>query len=111
MVRIANKRSGRPRQHCACYSSEHGLHYRRYEHRRDQFPLKLPPKLPPRRRLAEVAARYQAATAVGRHKHIHEFQGADVMETVLIALGVIAGAAIVFWLFVIEPRRKIYDRD
>jgi hypothetical protein len=33
------------------------------------------------------------------------------METVLIALGVVAGAAIVFWLFAIEPRRKIYDRD
>jgi hypothetical protein len=42
---------------------------------------------------------------------IYEFQGADMMETLLITLGVIAGAAIVFWLFVLEPRRKIYDRD
>jgi hypothetical protein len=33
------------------------------------------------------------------------------METVFIVLGVIAGGAIVFWLFAIEPRRKIYDQD
>jgi hypothetical protein len=33
------------------------------------------------------------------------------METLLIVLGVIAGIALVFWLFVLEPRRKIYDRD
>jgi len=33
------------------------------------------------------------------------------METLLIVLGVIAGAAVVFWLFFIEPPRKIYDRD
>jgi hypothetical protein len=33
------------------------------------------------------------------------------VETLFIALGVIAGVAIVFWLFFIEPRRKIYDRD
>jgi hypothetical protein len=33
------------------------------------------------------------------------------METLFIVLGVIVGIAIVFWLFFIEPRRKIYDRD
>jgi hypothetical protein len=31
------------------------------------------------------------------------------MDTFLIVLGVIAMVGIVFFLFVIEPRRKIYD--
>ncbi len=31
------------------------------------------------------------------------------METFFIVLGVIAVSGIAFWLFVIEPRRKIYD--
>ena len=31
------------------------------------------------------------------------------METFLITIGVIVGAVVVFFLFVIEPRRKIYD--
>ena len=34
-----------------------------------------------------------------------------IMEVFLIGLAVIAGAGIVFFLFVIEPRRKIYDYD
>jgi hypothetical protein len=33
------------------------------------------------------------------------------MEAFLIALAVIAAAGIAFLLFVIEPRRKIYDYD
>jgi hypothetical protein len=33
------------------------------------------------------------------------------MEVFLIVLAVIAGAGVVFFLFVIEPRRKIYDYD
>jgi hypothetical protein len=33
------------------------------------------------------------------------------MEIFLIGLAAIAGAGIVFFLFVIEPRRKIYDYD
>jgi hypothetical protein len=37
--------------------------------------------------------------------------GAYVMETLYIALGVIVAVVVVFWLFVLEPRRKIYDRD
>jgi hypothetical protein len=32
------------------------------------------------------------------------------METFLITLGVIVGVAAVVFLFVIEPRRKIYDK-
>jgi len=32
------------------------------------------------------------------------------METLFTALGLIVAAAVVFWLFVLEPRRKIYDR-
>ena len=34
-----------------------------------------------------------------------------VMEMFLIALALIAGTGVVFLLFVIEPRRKIYDYD
>ena len=34
-----------------------------------------------------------------------------VMEVFLIGLALVAGASIVFFLFVIEPRRKIYDYD
>ena len=37
--------------------------------------------------------------------------GAYVMEIFFIVLAVIAGAGVVFFLFVIEPRRKIYDYD
>jgi hypothetical protein len=33
------------------------------------------------------------------------------MELFLIALLAIAGTGIVFFLFVIEPRRKVYDYD
>jgi hypothetical protein len=33
------------------------------------------------------------------------------MEVFLIALAVIARTSVVFFLFVIEPRRKIYDYD
>jgi hypothetical protein len=32
------------------------------------------------------------------------------MDTFLIAIGVIAGVGIIVFLFVIEPRRKIYDK-
>ena len=32
------------------------------------------------------------------------------MDTFLITLAVIAMSGICFWLFIIEPRRKIYDR-
>ena len=31
------------------------------------------------------------------------------METILIALGIVALAGVCVFLFVIEPRRKIYD--
>ena len=34
-----------------------------------------------------------------------------VMEIFLIVLAVIAGTGVAFFLFVIEPRRKIYDYD
>jgi hypothetical protein len=34
-----------------------------------------------------------------------------VMEVFLIGLALIAGTGVVFFLFVIEPRRKIYDYD
>jgi hypothetical protein len=34
-----------------------------------------------------------------------------VMEMFFIVLAVIVGAAVAFWLFVIESRRKIYDYD
>ena len=37
--------------------------------------------------------------------------GAYVMEMFLIVLAVIAAAGVVFFLFVMEPRRKIYDYD
>src|SRR5262249_30720564 len=37
--------------------------------------------------------------------------GAYVMEAFLIVLAVIAAAGVVIFLFVIEPRRKIYDYD
>jgi hypothetical protein len=33
------------------------------------------------------------------------------MEVFFIMLAVIAGVGVVFFLFVIEPRRKIYDYD
>ena len=33
------------------------------------------------------------------------------MEVFFIVLAVIAGAGVAFFLFVIEPRRKIYDYD
>jgi hypothetical protein len=33
------------------------------------------------------------------------------MEMFFIVLALAAGAAIVFFLFVIEPRRKVYDYD
>jgi hypothetical protein len=33
------------------------------------------------------------------------------MEVFLIGLALIAGTGIAFFLFVIEPRRKIYDYD
>jgi hypothetical protein len=33
------------------------------------------------------------------------------METLYIAIGLVVAAVVVVWLFVIEPRRKIYDRD
>jgi hypothetical protein len=33
------------------------------------------------------------------------------MEVFFIGLAVIAGTGVVFFLFVIEPRRKIYDYD
>ena len=33
------------------------------------------------------------------------------MEVFFIALAVIAAAGVVFFLFVMEPRRKIYDYD
>jgi hypothetical protein len=32
------------------------------------------------------------------------------MDTFLIAIGVIVGVGLVVFLFVIEPRRKIYDK-
>jgi hypothetical protein len=35
--------------------------------------------------------------------------GRYVMETFFIALGVVVLAGIAIWLFVFEPRRKIYD--
>jgi hypothetical protein len=35
--------------------------------------------------------------------------GRCVMETFFIALGVIVLAGVAVWLFVFEPRRKIYD--
>jgi hypothetical protein len=45
-------------------------------------------------------------------KSLLETLGEDaVMETFFIALAVIVGAAVAFWLFAIEPRRKIYDYD
>ena len=31
------------------------------------------------------------------------------METLYTALGLSVAAAVIFWLFVLEPRRKIYD--
>ena len=34
-----------------------------------------------------------------------------VMEVFLIGLALIAGTGVVFFLFVIEPRRKVYDYD
>ena len=37
--------------------------------------------------------------------------GVYVMEAFLIVLAVIAGTGVAFFLFVIEPRRKIYDYD
>ena len=37
--------------------------------------------------------------------------GAHVMEVFLIGLALIAGTGVAFLLFVIEPRRKIYDYD
>ncbi len=33
------------------------------------------------------------------------------MEAFLIVVAVIAAAGVVFFLFVVEPRRKIYDYD
>jgi len=33
------------------------------------------------------------------------------MEVFFIVLALIAGAGVVFFLFVMEPRRKIYDYD
>jgi len=33
------------------------------------------------------------------------------MEVFLIVVAVIAAAGVVFFLFVVEPRRKIYDYD
>jgi hypothetical protein len=33
------------------------------------------------------------------------------METILIALGLVGLAGVAIFLFVIEPRRKIYDLD
>ena len=36
---------------------------------------------------------------------------AVMMEAFLIGLAVIVGTGIAFFLFVIEPRRKIYDYD
>ena len=32
------------------------------------------------------------------------------METFLIAIGVVVGVGVLVFLFVIEPRRKIYDK-
>ena len=40
-----------------------------------------------------------------------ESERADVMEVFLIMLAVIAGVGVAVFLFVIEPRRKIYDYD
>ena len=37
--------------------------------------------------------------------------GSDVMEIFLIILAVIAGIGVAIFLFVIEPRRAIYDYD
>jgi hypothetical protein len=37
--------------------------------------------------------------------------GSDVMEVFFIMLAVIVGVGIAVFLFVIEPRRKIYDYD
>ena len=37
--------------------------------------------------------------------------GVYVMEAFLIVLAVIAGTGVAFFLFVIEPRRKMYDYD
>ena len=37
--------------------------------------------------------------------------GSDVMEVFLIALAVVVGVGIAVFLFVIEPRREIYDYD
>jgi hypothetical protein len=37
------------------------------------------------------------------------FFGAQVVETLLIVLGLAAMAGICIFLFVLEPRRKIYD--
>jgi hypothetical protein len=43
--------------------------------------------------------------------HVQEAgTGVRIMETFLITLAVIGMSGGCFWLFVIEPRRKIYDR-
>ena len=38
-------------------------------------------------------------------------RGVYVVEAILIVLAAIAATGVVFFLFVIEPRRKIYDYD
>jgi predicted transcriptional regulator with HTH domain len=40
----------------------------------------------------------------------HGLTGRSIMETFLIAIGVITLVGVVVFLFVIEPRRKIYER-
>src|SRR6516162_65457 len=41
----------------------------------------------------------------------HPLLGSDVMEVFFLMLAVIAGVGVAVFLFVIEPRRKIYDYD
>ena len=41
----------------------------------------------------------------------HPHLGSDVMEAFFILLAAIVGVGIAVFLFVIEPRRKIYDYD
>jgi len=62
---------------------------------------------------SETAKEKPVLTTVGAvyggvdHPHL----GRDVMEIFLIILAVIAGIGVAIFLFVIEPRRAIYDYD
>ena len=42
---------------------------------------------------------------------LEALRGSDVMEVFFLMLAVIAGVGVAVLLFVIEPRRKIYDYD